>query len=104
MTFRPVDGASYGGRDESGKETFRMSIPSDDRGYFGRERPAGKQISRMHVEDYKALPEDLVLTCPYCGRQDEHTSFVTLQQRDRVMRVAQDAAMQLISEAFGGLA
>lgn len=103
MTFRTADGASYEGRDESGNETFRVSIPSDEHGYFGRECPACQQIFRMHLDDYKALPDDLILICPYCGHQEEHTSFVTSQQQERVMRVAQDAAMQLISEAFGGL-
>lgn len=101
MIFRTADGASYEGRDESGNETFRVSIPSDEHGYFGRECPACQQVFRMHLEDYKALPDDLILTCPYCGHRNEHTSFVTSQQRERVMRVAKDAAMQLVSDAFG---
>lgn len=100
MSFKTADGASYEGRDPSGNERFRISMPSDDQGYFGRECPSCHQIFRMNGEDYKALPDDLVLTCTYCGHEDEHSEFMTSQQRDRAMQVAQDAALQLISEAF----
>lgn len=108
MSFRTADGASYEGRDESGNARFNVSIPLDEHGYFGRECPGCYQIFRIHGEDYDALPDDLVLTCPYCGHQEEHSEFMTSQQRDRVMRVAQDAAMQLVSEmldkSFGRMA
>lgn len=107
MNFRTADGASYQGRDDSGNERFSVSIPFDEHGYFGRECPACSQIFRMHGEDYDALPDDLMLICPYCGHSDDHGEFLTPQQRARVMRVAQDAAMQLISDAldksFGSL-
>ena len=98
MGFRTADGASYQGHDESGNARFSVSIPFDEHGYFGRECPGCHQIFRMHGDDYDALPDDLVLTCPYCGQQDEHSEFMTSQQRDRVMRVAEDAAMQLVSD------
>lgn len=108
MSFRTADGASYQGRDSSGHERFSVSIPYDDHGYFGRECPACGQIFRMNGEDYDALPDDLLLTCPYCGHREEHNEFMTTQQRDRVIRVAQDAAMQLVSDAlnksFGSMA
>lgn len=108
MSFRTADGANYQGRDASGHERFSVSIPYDEHGYFGRECPACHQIFRMNGEDYDALPDDLVLTCPYCGHREEHSEFMTTQQRDRVMRVAQDAAMQLVTNAldksFGSMA
>lgn len=108
MSFRTADGANYQGRDASGHERFSVSIPYDEHGYFGRECPACHQIFRMNGEDYDALPDDLVLICPYCGHRDEHSEFLTTQQRDRVMRVAQDAAMQLVTKAldksFGSMA
>lgn len=108
MSFKTADGASYQGRDPSGHERFSVSIPYDDHGYFGRECPACHQVFRMNGEDYDGLPDDLSLTCPYCGHVEEHSEFMTAQQRDRVMRVAQDAAMQLVSDAlnksFGSMA
>lgn len=108
MSYRTADGASYEGRDSSGNDRFKVSIPLDEHGYFGRECPACHQVFRMHNGDYDALPDDLVLTCPYCGNQDDHSEFVTTQQRDRVMRVAQDAANQIVSDmldkAFGSMA
>jgi hypothetical protein len=108
MNVRTAGGAAFNGRDSSGNASFTVSIPVDDDGYFGRECPACHQMFRMHSKDYDALPDDLVLTCPYCGHQDEHSEFMTQQQQDRVTRVAQDYATQLVSEmldkSFGSLA
>lgn len=108
MNVRTASGASFNGSDSSGNASFTVSIPVDDEGYFGRECPTCHQIFRMHSGDYEALPNDLVLTCPYCGHQDEHSEFMTQQQKDRVMRVAQDYGTQLVSEmldkSFGSLA
>lgn len=103
MRFRTADGATYEGKDDSGNDCFRVSIPSDGEGYFGRQCPSCRQMFRMHDGDYDGLPDDLILTCPYCGHVDDHSEYITEQQRDRVMRVAHDAAAQMISEAFQGL-
>lgn len=98
MNFRTASGASFEGRDSSGNPNFRVSIPLDEEGYFGRECPACRRIFRMHNADYEALPDELVLTCPYCGHKEDHSEFMTKQQRDRVTRVAIDAGNQMISE------
>lgn len=103
MRFRTADGAIHSGRDESGHELFRVSMPADADGYFGRQCPSCKQIFRMRLEDYHGLPDDLRLTCPYCGNDDDHSEFLTDQQRNRAMQVARDAAMQLAHTAFEGL-
>ncbi|MBL5973058.1 MAG: hypothetical protein D3X82_04565 [Candidatus Leucobacter sulfamidivorax] len=103
MRFRTAEGASHEGRDGSGHERFRVSIPFDEHGFFGRQCPSCMQIFRMHGEDYHHLPDDLQLTCPYCGHVSEHSEFMTEQQRDRVMQVARDAALQMVSDAFKGL-
>ncbi len=103
-----AEGASYEGRDSDGNETFRVSIPTDEHGYFGRQCPSCEQLFRIHSADYEALPDDLKLTCTYCGHVDDHSDFMTQQQRERAMRAAQDFAMQLIGQAldssFGSLA
>lgn len=108
MNVRTASGASFNGRDSSGDASFTVSIPVDDEGYFGRECPACDRTFRMHSGDYKALPNDLVLTCPYCGHQADHSEFMTQQQKERVMRVAQDYGAQLVSQmldkSFGSLA
>jgi DNA-directed RNA polymerase subunit RPC12/RpoP len=108
MNIRTADGASHEGRDASGNEIFKVSMPLDDEGYFGRECPSCHQIFRIHSDDYDALPDDLVLTCPYCGHRDEHSTFMTTQQKDRADRVAFDFANQMISDmldkSFGSLA
>lgn len=108
MSFRTASGASFEGRDSFGNPTFRVSIPLDEEGYFGRECPMCHQVFRMHNEDYEALPDEQVLTCPYCGHREDHSEFMTKQQGDRVTRVAMDAANQMVSEildkTFGSMA
>jgi hypothetical protein len=87
---------------------MRVSIPSDDNGFFGRQCPECSLVFRMDVQQYEALPDNLALWCVYCGHHAEHSEFMTEQQRDRIMRAASDFAMQMVSQEldkmFGGLA
>lgn len=101
MNFRTAEGASYEGKDEVGHDIFKVSIPLDDHGYFGRQCPSCQQIFRVNHADYEAAPEDLVLWCTYCGHQAPHSEFLTQQQKDRLMQVATDAGMQLIDNTIG---
>ena len=100
--FRLPDGASHEGRDDDGNETFRVSIPLDEHGFFGRQCPSCDQIFRVSHTDYEALPDTLELWCPYCGHRADHSEFMTEQQRERVMRVALDAGMQIMGGALDG--
>lgn len=105
--FRMADGAELVGQ-QSDSFQMRVSIPSDDDGFFGRQCPECSLVFRMDAQQYEALPDDLTLWCVYCGHHAEHSHFMTEQQRDRIMRVAGDLAMQMVSqelsELFGGLA
>ncbi|WP_217574792.1 hypothetical protein [Streptomyces sp. GbtcB7] len=87
---------------------MRISIPSDDNGFFGRQCPECSLVFRMDAQQYEALPDDLTLWCVYCGHHAEHSEFMTEQQHDRIMRAADDFAMQMVSQEldqiFGGLA
>lgn len=102
MSFRAADGASYEGKNKEGHDVFKVSIPLDEHGYFGRQCPACRQIFRIHNDDYEAAADDLVLWCTYCGHQAEHDEFTTEQQHARLMHVASDAGMQLFDELIGG--
>ena len=108
MDFRTASGASFDGRDSSGNVNFTVSMPVDDEGYFGRECPACEQTFRIHSDDYDALADDVVLTCPYCGHQAKNDQFFTQQQLDRLGRVALDYGTQLVSDmldkSFGAMA
>lgn len=90
-------------------DEFRVdvSVPLDEDGYLGRQCPECSMSFRMNGEDYKALSDDLELWCVYCGHHQEHSEFMTAQQRDRVMRAAGDLGMQIasqaLSDAFRGL-
>ncbi len=102
-----ADGAELVGRQGDSFE-MRVSIPSDDNGFFGRQCPECSLVFRMDVQQYEALPDSLALWCVYCGHHAEHSEFMTEQQRDRIMRAAGDFAMQMVSQEldkmFGGLA
>jgi hypothetical protein len=97
--FRLPDGVEYVG-DEGDNIMMRVEIPLDDQGFFGRQCPLCEQVFRVSYEDYKALPEDLRLWCVYCGNHDDHSEFLTAQQKERILRPAADIAMQLIGRAF----
>lgn len=102
-----ADGAELVGSQGDSFE-MRVSIPSDDDGFFGRQCPECSLVFRMDVQQYEALPDNLALWCVYCGHHAEHSEFMTEQQRDRIMRAAGDFAMQMVSQEldkmFGGLA
>lgn len=75
--------------------TTGVSIPLDEDGFLGRECPACEGPFKIHGDDYDALPEDPVLTCPYCGHEQDHSSFLTRAQVERV-----DAAVNAIAEQY----
>lgn len=66
-----------------------ISIPSDEDGYFGRECPSCEAPFKMRDDEYKALPEEIELTCPYCGHQEEHSAFMSGAQHARAMAAAE---------------
>lgn len=75
-----------------------ISIPTDEDGYFGRECPACESPFKMRHDEYEALPDEIELTCPYCGHREEHGSFISAAQRARVMAAAEGLAEQWLHE------
>jgi hypothetical protein len=65
------EGVEYVGEKDD-KMEFRVEIPLDDDGFFGRQCPACDQVFRVFHEDYEALPDELRLWCVYCGDNDDH--------------------------------
>lgn len=98
--YRFPDGVSYEGEGDDGSAVFRVSIPVDEDGFFGRQCPVCDQGFRISDEDYDALPDDAHLWRVYCGHVDDHCEFLTDQQEERVMRAAGDYAEQLIGTAL----
>lgn len=82
-------------------DTFemRVSMPPDDHGFIGRQCPDCAQMFRVDAADYEGLPDDLELSCVYCGHHAEHTDFVTQQQIDRARRAVGDLGVQLLGRA-----
>jgi hypothetical protein len=102
ITYRMPDGAEI--VSELGSTvTFSVTIPGDDAGHFGRQCPSCKRIFRMHVDDYKGLPDDPRLTCPYCRAEDDHSQFFTEQQIERAMGAATEYANQFIEASVDNM-
>jgi DNA-directed RNA polymerase subunit M/transcription elongation factor TFIIS len=75
-----------------------VSIPTDDEGYFGRECPACQAPFKMRHDEYEALPEEVELTCPYCGHHEGHSSFMSSAQHARAMAAAKGLTEQWVHE------
>lgn len=90
--------------------TTSVSIPLDEDGYLGRECPECDSPFRIRGDDYKALPDETRLTCPYCGHCDDHSEFMTAAQLERVRAAAlgigtqyiHDMLSEVFGQAFGG--
>ncbi len=80
---------------------MKVSMPADDAGYFGRECPTCERLFRMHVEDYRVLPDDQHLTCPYCAAVDAHSKFMTPHQVERARAAVGAYAMQVADDILG---
>jgi uncharacterized Zn finger protein (UPF0148 family) len=80
--------------------TGAVSLPVDDDGYFGRACPECETPFKMRADEYKALPDDLVLTCPYCGHRSEHSDFMTSAQREREQAALEALAEQYMHQTF----
>lgn len=85
----------------------RVSLPVGEHGYFGRGCPQCDGLFMMRADEYKALPEEDVLTCPYCGHRDEHSEFMTKEQVERATAAAHATAEQFlhdkVEEMFSGI-
>jgi hypothetical protein len=89
--------------------TTKVAIPVDADGYFGRECPSCAALFKVRHDEYHALPDDLQLTCPYCGHRENHGEFLTKAQCGRVSAAALGLAEQMVhstlsnmlSEVFG---
>ena len=97
--FRMARGARIVGREGDSYE-MRVSVPSDEEGFFGRQCPSCRQLFRVDGDDYEALPDDVELWCVYCGHHEQHSEFLTQQQLDRAMRAAEDLGMQIVGQAL----
>jgi hypothetical protein len=83
--------------------TAKLSLPTDEDGFFGRACPACESPFKMHVAEYKALPEEVELHCPYCGHRDEHSQFMTPAQRERAMAALHGLAEQYVHDLIGDI-
>ena len=106
IRFQMPDGSEIIGETD-GAVTMRITMPTDDVGYFGRRCPGCKRMFRIHAEDYKAQPDNPRLTCPYCCAEGDNSEFMTEQQVERALAAAGEYARQFVagkvSEIFGNM-
>ncbi|WP_261719152.1 hypothetical protein [Streptomyces sp. FZ201] len=93
--YRMADGVELIGQ-QGDSVQMQVSMPPDDRGFFGRQCPECSLIFRMDGQQYKALPDDLTLWCVYCGHHADHSEFTTEQQISRARQAVSDLGHQLI--------
>ncbi len=80
--------------------TAKVSIPIDDDGFFGRQCPECTRFFKLREDQWLALPNDVVMTCPYCGHQSpDPGDFVTPQQKERAMSALKSVAEQYVHDA-----
>ena len=77
-----------------------VTMPADDSGHIGRQCPDCERMFRINAEDYKVLPDDQLLTCPYCCVVKSHSEYMTEQQRQRALAAAGEYAQQLIKSSL----
>ena len=86
----------------------KVTIPTDEEGFFGRNCPECERLFKLREDQWVALPDGTVTTCPYCGHQSaDPGDFLTPQQHERamsaLMSVAEQYAHQTIRDVFRGL-
>src|SRR5215467_14169335 len=82
---------------------MRVSMPTDEHGFFGRQCPACSQLFRVDSDDYEALPDDVELWCVYCGHHVDHSEFMTQHQLDRALRAVGDLGVQMVGQTLDGM-
>ena len=93
--YRLPDGAAIVS-EEDGVVKMSVTMPVDDVGHFGRQCPECRRMFRINAEDYKTLPDDQLLTCPYCCVVKSHSEYMTEQQKQRALAAAGEYAQQLV--------
>jgi len=93
---------------EDTPEGFRAKVgmPTAGDGYEGRQCPSCDRFFKIGIAEREALPDDLVMNCPYCGHAGESEEFITRVARERVDAAAKAMADQrvhaMIEDALGG--
>jgi hypothetical protein len=80
-----------------------ISIPTDEDGYFGRQCPACEAPFKMRHDEYERLPDEIELTCLFCGHREEHSSFMSPAQHARVTAAAEGLAEQWLHGQFSDM-
>lgn len=76
---------------------FRISIPSDEKGFTGRECPNAECLGYFKIKLGTGLKgNDLPCHCPYCGHADGQDKFYTEEQ----IEYAKSVAMNRITGAL----
>ena len=101
-SFRLTDGVEAS-RGDSGGFELKVSMPTDEDEFFGRECPSCKQHFRIEADGYQSFPDNQSVWCVYCGHNDEIGAFITAQQLERAESPAWDFAVQLVRDRLGSI-
>ncbi len=80
--------------------TAKVSVPPQEDGFFGRACPECERFFKLREDQWVALPNGAVTTCPYCGHESaDPGDFTTPQQEERAMSALMSLAEQYAHQA-----
>ena len=83
----------------NGTMTYKMDVLPDEDGYYDKECPNEKCLSKFKVnaEDWKNLFSDEAVFCPFCGHSAPSRSWWTTEQIEQ----AKEQAFNQVSAKIG---
>lgn len=86
----------------NGTMTYTMKIEPDEDGYYDKECPNEKCLSKFKVngEDWSNLFSDDAVYCPFCGHTAHSKSWYTTEQVEQAKSQARDYVVAQIGKAF----
>jgi hypothetical protein len=75
------------------KRTFTIQLPTDDNGFVGRQCTKNDCNKYFKIKPGTGLPKPTQAFCPYCGRTDEPSEFVTDEQKEYMRSIVGNQVM-----------
>ena len=86
----------------------KLDLPVDPDGFFGRSCPSCDRFFKMRADQWSALPDEVKITCPYCGQvPDDISDFLTEDQlayaQEALVEMARQYAFDQVRNMMKGL-
>lgn len=83
-------------------QQIRVSMPSDEEGYFDRECPSPECLFtfKVHEDDWRDKVRDEEVFCPFCGHTADSRKWLTQDQLEHAKKAASAHMRQRIGHAM----